>query len=171
MSTAAPGVSPARVLVVGGGGRENALAWALNRSHGVEQVWVSPGNGGTQDLAGCQQLAIAESDHDGLLAACREHAVDLVVVGPEAPLAAGLGDRLRAAGFPVFGPGADGAQLEASKQWAKALMVEAGVPTAGYWQANSREQALVALEPQAKDRKSTRLNSSHTIQSRMPSSA
>ncbi|MFM2173997.1 MAG: phosphoribosylamine--glycine ligase [Cyanobacteriota bacterium] len=150
MSTAAPGVSPARVLVVGGGGRENALAWALNRSHGVEQVWVSPGNGGTQDLAGCQQLAIAESDHDGLLAACREHAVDLVVVGPEAPLAAGLGDRLRAAGFPVFGPGADGAQLEASKQWAKALMVEAGVPTAGYWQANSREQALVALEAQAK---------------------
>jgi len=150
MSTAAPGVSPARVLVVGGGGRENALAWALNRSHGVEQVWVSPGNGGTQDLAGCQQLAIAESDHDGLLAVCREHAVDLVVVGPEAPLAAGLGDRLRAAGFPVFGPGADGAQLEASKQWAKALMVEAGVPTAGYWQANSREQALAALEAQAK---------------------
>ena len=150
MSTAAPGVSPARVLVVGGGGRENALAWALNRSHGVEQVWVSPGNGGTQDLAGCQQLAIAESDHDGVLAACREHAVDLVVVGPEAPLATGLGDRLRAAGFPVFGPGADGAQLEASKQWAKALMVEAGVPTAGYWQANSREQALAALEAQAK---------------------
>jgi len=150
MSTAAPGVSPARVLVVGGGGRENALAWALNRSDGVEQVWVSPGNGGTQDLAGCQQLAIAESDHDGLLGACREHAVDLVVVGPEAPLAAGLADRLRAAGFPVFGPGADGAQLEASKQWAKALMVEAGVPTAGYWQANSREQALAALEAQAK---------------------
>ena len=150
MSTAAPGVSPARVLVVGGGGRENALAWALTRSHGVEQVWVSPGNGGTQDLSGCQQLAIAESDHDGLLDACREHAVDLVVVGPEAPLAAGLGDRLRTAGFPVFGPGADGAQLEASKQWAKALMVEAGVPTAGYWQANSREQALAALEEQAK---------------------
>ena len=150
MSTAAPGVSPARVLVVGGGGRENALAWALTRSHGVEQVWVSPGNGGTQDLSGCQQLVIAESDHDGLLDACREHAVDLVVVGPEAPLAAGLGDRLRTAGFPVFGPGADGAQLEASKQWAKALMVEAGVPTAGYWQANSREQALAALEEQAK---------------------
>jgi phosphoribosylamine--glycine ligase len=150
MSTAALEVSPARVLVVGGGGRENALAWALTRSNGVQQVWVSPGNGGTQELAGCQQLSIAETDHDGLLATCREHAIDLVVVGPEAPLAAGLGDRLRAAGFPVFGPGADGAQLEASKQWAKALMVEAGVPTAGYWQANSREQALEALEAQAK---------------------
>ena len=156
MSTAAPavspahGVSPARVLVVGGGGRENALAWALNRSHGVQQVWVSPGNGGTQELEGCIQLSIAESDHDGLLAACREHGVDLVVVGPEAPLAAGLADKLRAAGFPVFGPGADGAQLEASKQWAKALMVEAGVPTAGYWKANSRDEALEALEAQGK---------------------
>ena len=156
MSTAAPavspanGVSPARVLVVGGGGRENALAWALNRSHGVQQVWVSPGNGGTQELEGCRQLAIAESDHEGLLAACREHGVDLVVVGPEAPLAAGLADKLRGAGFAVFGPGADGAQLEASKQWAKALMVEAGVPTAGYWQANNREEALAALEAQGK---------------------
>jgi phosphoribosylamine--glycine ligase len=96
------------------------------------------------------QLSIAESDHDGLLAACREHGVDLVVVGPEAPLAAGLADKLRAAGFPVFGPGADGAQLEASKQWAKALMVEAGVPTAGYWKANSRDEALEALEAQGK---------------------
>ncbi|MEN9387108.1 MAG: phosphoribosylamine--glycine ligase [Cyanobacteriota bacterium] len=150
MSTAAPGMSPAHVLVVGGGGRENALAWALNRSHGVQQVWVSPGNGGTQELEGCRQLAIAESDHEGLLAACREHGVDLVVVGPEAPLAAGLADKLRGAGFAVFGPGADGAQLEASKQWAKALMVEAGVPTAGYWKANNREEALAALEAQGK---------------------
>ena len=150
MSTAAPGESPARVLVVGGGGRENALAWALTRSHGVEQVWVSPGNGGTLELPGCHQLAIAESDHEGLLLACHEHAVDLVVVGPEAPLAAGLADQLRVAGFPVFGPGADGAQLEASKQWAKALMVQAGVPTAGYWQANSREEAMAALDALAK---------------------
>lgn len=150
MSTAAPGMSPAHVLVVGGGGRENALAWALNRSHGVQQVWVSPGNGGTQELEGCRQLTIAESDHEGLLAACREHGVDLVVVGPEAPLAAGLADKLRGAGFAVFGPGADGAQLEASKQWAKALMVEAGVPTAGYWKANNREEALAALEAQGK---------------------
>jgi phosphoribosylamine--glycine ligase len=109
---------------------------------------VAPGNGGTLELPGCEQLTIPESDHNGLLAACREQAVQLVVVGPEAPLAAGLGDKLRAAGIAVFGPGADGAQLEASKQWAKALMVEAGVPTAGYWQANSREEALAALEAQ-----------------------
>ena len=142
--------SPARILVVGGGGRENALGWALARCPGVEQVWVTPGNGGTADLAGCRQLAIAESDHAGLLAACRQHAVQLVVVGPEAPLAAGLADHLRAAGFPVFGPGADGAQLEASKQWAKALMQEAGVPTAGHWSASSQAEALAVLEAQGR---------------------
>jgi phosphoribosylamine--glycine ligase len=150
MTDPATPLSPARVLVVGGGGRENALAWALARSSGVEQVWVAPGNGGTLELAGCRQLAIPESDHAGLLAACREHAIELVVVGPEAPLAAGLADQLRAAGLPVFGPGADGAQLEASKQWAKALMVEAAIPTAGYWPASSRDEALAALEAQGK---------------------
>ena len=150
MSSAAPLPSPARVLVVGGGGRENALAWALARSHGVEAVWVAPGNGGTAELAGVTQLAIAESDQPGLLQACRDHAIELVVVGPEAPLAAGLADKLRAADIPVFGPGADGALLEASKQWAKALMQEAGVPTAGYWQATSREEALAVLEQQGR---------------------
>lgn len=140
-----PGATPRRILVVGGGGRENALGWALARCPGVEQVWLAPGNGGSDDLVGCRRLAIAEHDHEGLLAACREQAVELVVVGPEAPLAAGLADRLRAAGLPVFGPGADGARLEASKQWAKALMQEAGIPTAGYWAATSREQALQVL--------------------------
>jgi phosphoribosylamine--glycine ligase len=148
MSSAAPLPSPARVLVVGGGGRENALAWALARCQGVERVWVAPGNGGSAELAGVTQLPIPESDQPALLAACRDHAIELVVVGPEAPLAAGLADRLREAGVPVFGPDAAGAQLEASKQWAKALMQEAGVPTAGYWPASSREQALAVLEEQ-----------------------
>jgi phosphoribosylamine--glycine ligase len=137
--------APPRVLVVGGGGRENALAWALARCPGVEQVWVAPGNGGTPEILGCQQLAIAEQDHDGLLAACRDLGIALVVVGPEAPLAAGLADGLRAAGLAVFGPGADGAQLEASKRWAKALMQDAGVPTSGFWAASSEAQALELL--------------------------
>jgi phosphoribosylamine--glycine ligase len=132
--------------VVGGGGRESSLGWALARCPGVEQVWIAPGNGGSDDLPGCRSLAIAENDPDGLAAACRERAVELVVVGPEAPLAAGLADRLRAEGLAVFGPGADGARLEASKQWAKALMVEAGVPTAGYWAAADPATALEALE-------------------------
>jgi phosphoribosylamine---glycine ligase len=138
--------TPARVLVVGGGGRENALAWALARCPGVEQVWVAPGNGGTLELSGCQQLAIAEHDHNGLQTACQELAIELVVVGPEAPLAAGLADGLRSAGLAVFGPGADGAQLEASKQWAKSLMQAAGVPTSGYWAANSESEALALLD-------------------------
>lgn len=144
----APG--PRRVLVVGCGGRENSLAWALARCPGVERVWVSPGNGGTAALTGCEPLAIGESDSEGLLEACRSREVDLVVVGPEAPLAAGLADRLRAAGLPVFGPGADGARLEASKQWAKTLMHEAGIPTAGFWPATTMEQALAALEAQGR---------------------
>ncbi|TVS02070.1 MAG: phosphoribosylamine--glycine ligase [Cyanobium sp. PLM2.Bin73] len=141
---------PARILVVGSGGRENALAWALIRSHGVETVWVAPGNGGTGDLAGCQPLAIPETDADALVEACRRHGIELVVVGPEAPLAAGVADRLRTAGLAVFGPGADGAQLEASKHWAKALMQEAGVPTAGYWWAGSEEEALAVLNRESR---------------------
>ncbi|MFM9041529.1 MAG: phosphoribosylamine--glycine ligase [Vulcanococcus sp.] len=150
MNASASLQGPAHVLVVGSGGRENALAWALCRSAGVEAVWVTPGNGGTSELTGCHQLSVVESDHDALLAVCQEQRIDLVVVGPEAPLAAGLADRLRQHGIPVFGPGADGAQLEASKQWAKALMVEAGVPTAGFWPANSRTEALSVLEAQGK---------------------
>jgi len=141
-----PIAAPARVLVVGGGGRENALAWALARCPGVERVWVAPGNGGTLELRGCEQLEIAENDQEGLRVACDELAIELVVVGPEAPLAAGLADGLRSAGLAVFGPGADGARLEASKQWAKALMQAAGVPTSGYWAASSEIEALALLE-------------------------
>jgi phosphoribosylamine--glycine ligase len=133
--------------VVGGGARENALAWALGRCPGVERVWVAPGNGGTAEVGGCcAQLAVAETDGAALLDAARARDVELVVVGPEAPLAAGLADALRAAGLAVFGPGADGAQLEASKRWAKTLMVEAGVPTAGHWCASTVEEALAVLE-------------------------
>lgn len=143
-STREPGVQ--RLLVVGSGGRENALAWALARCPGVERVWVAPGNGGTAQLEGCEALAIHDADQEGLLQATLDLGVTLVVVGPEGPLADGLADTLRAGGIAVFGPGADGAQLEASKQWAKALMLEAGVPTAGYWAASSREEALAVLE-------------------------
>jgi phosphoribosylamine--glycine ligase len=136
--------------VVGGGGRENALGWALARCPEVEGVWVAPGNGGTEELAGCRTLAVAEDDHGALIAACRDLAIELVVVGPETPLAAGLADRLRAAGLAVFGPGADGAMLEASKHWAKQLMAEAGIPTAGHWPAPSLEQALAVLQAQGR---------------------
>ncbi|MFL0793436.1 MAG: phosphoribosylamine--glycine ligase, partial [Prochlorococcus sp.] len=148
MSTTRPQSLPPlhRVLVIGGGGRENALAWALKRSDGIENVWVTPGNGGTDELCGCDRLSVAETDGDGLIEACRTHGIELVVVGPEAPLAEGLADQLRAAGLAVFGPGADGAQLEASKAWAKALMSEAGVPTAGHWTVSTEAEAMAVLE-------------------------
>jgi phosphoribosylamine--glycine ligase len=136
---------PERILVVGAGGRENALGWALARCPGVAAVWISPGNGGSAELAGCHQLAIPEDDPEALAAACAELAIELVVIGPEAPLAAGLADHLRGRGLAVFGPGADGARLEASKQWAKALMREADVPTAAYWPADRLEDALAVL--------------------------
>ena len=140
-----------KVLVVGGGGREHALGWALSRCPGIHQVWVSPGNGGVPEPGGegahgYTRLGIPETDHEGLLAHCHNEAVDLVVVGPEAPLAAGLADRLRAAGLAVFGPGADGAQLEASKAWAKQLMQDAGIPTAGHWSVRTAEEGLAVLE-------------------------
>ena len=131
-----------RVLVVGGGGREHALSWALGQCPGIDAVWVTPGNGG---LLNEQRGSIAETDGPGLIDLCRRQRIDLVVVGPEAPLAAGVADHLRQDGIPVFGPGADGAQLEASKAWAKNLMQDAGIPTAGHWSVSSEDQALAVL--------------------------
>lgn len=130
-----------RVLVVGSGGREQALCWALERCPEIETVWVSPGNGGPFG----RKQAIAETDSSGLLTLCRDEAIDLVVIGPEAPLAAGLADSLREAGLAVFGPSGAGAQLEASKAWAKQLMQEAGVPTAGHWAVASEEEGMEVL--------------------------
>ena len=144
MSSTRPTTLPAlqRALVVGGGGREQALAWALDRCPGLDTVWITPGNGGTEGSA----MAVGETDSAGLIALCQQNGVDLVVVGPEAPLAAGIADALRDAGFAVFGPGAEGAQLEASKAWAKQLMQEAGVPTAGHWAVSSEAEALAVLQ-------------------------
>ncbi|WP_413429844.1 phosphoribosylamine--glycine ligase [Synechococcus sp. Cu2B8-bc1011] len=134
------------VLVVGGGGREQALAWAFRRCPEIEGIWISPGNAGTGDLEGCTPLEIAETDHEGMVAACSDYAIDLVVIGPEAPLADGLADTLRGQGFAVFGPSAEGAQLEASKAWAKQLMQDAEIPTAGYWTVANEQDGIALLE-------------------------
>ncbi|MGB1417137.1 MAG: phosphoribosylamine--glycine ligase [Synechococcus sp.] len=134
-----------RVLVVGGGGREHALAWALQRCPDIDAVWISPGNGGTHQAPGIQAVAIAETDSAGLIAHCQAEAIDLVVIGPEAPLAAGVADALRQSGLAVFGPSAEGAQLEASKAWSKQLMQDAGIPTAGHWSVGSEAEALEVL--------------------------
>jgi phosphoribosylamine--glycine ligase len=114
-----------RTLVVGGGGREHALCRALVPS---STVFCAPGNPGTAELG--TNVALSVDDHDAVLTAVRDHAIDLTVIGPEAPLAAGLVDRLVAAGHRVFGPTAAAARLEASKAYAKEVMTAAGVPTA-----------------------------------------
>jgi phosphoribosylamine---glycine ligase len=119
-----------KVLVVGSGGREHALAWKLLQSPQVEQVWCTPGNGGTAILPNCQNVDLGKNDFDALAHFCHDQGVALVVVGPEVPLAAGIADVLRQRNLRVFGPSQAGAQIEASKAWAKALMQEAGVPTA-----------------------------------------
>jgi phosphoribosylamine---glycine ligase len=117
-----------RLLVVGGGGREHALCWALRRENPRADLYCAPGNPGTAEVA--TNLAISADDLDRLADAADMHGIDLTVVGPEVPLALGLADRLRAEGRAVFGPGAAAAQIEASKAFAKEVMQAAGVPTA-----------------------------------------
>lgn len=141
---------PANILVIGSGGREHSLAWALARSPGVQVVWVAPGNGGmvsaaTEGSAAIAVAPVAADDGMEIIRLCQDKAVTLVVIGPEAPLAAGLADDLRGHGLTVFGPGADGARLEASKTWAKQLMTQAGVPTAPSWLVTSRTEGLDLL--------------------------
>lgn len=117
-----------RVLVVGSGGREHALAWALERGGGVDELHAAPGNPGIARLAVCHP--VRAEDSAALLSLARELRIDLVVVGPEAPLVAGLADELRRRGVAVFGPGAEAARIEGSKAFAKDVMAAAGVPTA-----------------------------------------
>lgn len=136
------------VMVVGSGGREHALVRSLLQSQDLEQIWVAPGNGGTATLDRCQNLPVAAEDLDGLVQVCQEKPIDLVVVGPEVPLALGLVDRLQAIGIPAFGPTQEGAQLEASKAWAKTLMVEQGIPTARSATFTDRDAALAYLHDQ-----------------------
>jgi len=119
------------VLVVGGGGREHALCWALARSPRCTGLWCAPGNAGLGAVATCLP-DVGVEDLDAIMEACRTHAIDLVVVGPEAPLVAGLVDRLEAAGIPAFGPSAAAARLEGSKGFMKDVLAWAGVPTAGF---------------------------------------
>lgn len=118
------------VLVVGGGGREHTLAWALARSGSVTRVTSAPGNPGTARLG--DAIDVDATDLDGLTKVAIGSGVDLVVVGPEAPLVAGLADRLRGAGVAVFGPDAAAARIEGSKVFAKTLLREAGIPTAAF---------------------------------------
>ena len=117
-----------RILLVGSGGREHALAWKMAQSGLCEHMWAAPGNPGIAQHA--ERLAIAADDAGGIVAFAKDNRVDLVVIGPEDPLAAGLGDAIREAKILCFGPGAKGARIEADKAYAKNLMHSASVPTA-----------------------------------------
>ena len=136
-------MSGRKVLVVGSGGREHALGWALSRSASVARVESAPGNPGLEEIGAV--YPVTATDGEGIVRLAAERGVDLVVIGPEAPLAVGLADRLRAGGTAVFGPGAEGARLEASKAFAKEFMQRHGIPTARYRVATSREEAEAVL--------------------------
>lgn len=129
-----------KLLLIGSGGREHALAWALAKSPKLSKLYAAPGNAGMADIA---ELAdINTADHSAVIDFCRDNEVDLVVVGPEAPLVAGLVDDLEAAGLKAFGPSRAAAQLEGSKAFTKGVCDDAGIPTAGYGRFSNRDDAL-----------------------------
>jgi phosphoribosylamine--glycine ligase len=133
-----------KVLLVGGGGREHALAWRIKRDAPQAELIAAPGNPGIAQLARC--VKVAANDVDGLLRLAREESVALTIVGPEAPLAAGIVDRFRAEGLAIFGPTAGAAQIETSKAFSKALMERAGVPTGRATICTSLGEALDAID-------------------------
>jgi phosphoribosylamine--glycine ligase len=127
------------VLLIGGGGREHALAWKLKQSKLLDALYCAPGNAGIEQVARCVTLDVA--DHDAVVRFCKEKDIGLVVIGPEAPLVAGLADDLQAAGLKAFGPSRAAAQLEGSKGFTKDLCAEYGIPTAGYARFANAEAA------------------------------
>jgi phosphoribosylamine--glycine ligase len=147
MSAASPWCSPGcdtsgtdmKLLVIGGGGREHALAWKLTQSPRVQKVYVAPGNGGTATESGVENVAITGIPE--LIAFARQEKIHLTVVGPEAPLAAGIVDAFRDAGLRIFGPSRAAAQLEASKDFAKSFMARHNIPTALHKTFDSAEEA------------------------------
>ncbi len=119
-----------KVLVIGNGGREHALAWSLLNSFSVDLVICAPGNGGTANLEGCENRSIDVEDFSSLTKLVKEEALDFVIVGPELPLSLGIADHFRSLDIPVFGPVQQGAQIESSKAWAKNFFADAKIPTA-----------------------------------------
>jgi len=131
------------VLLIGSGGREHAIAWKLAQSPRLDTLYAAPGNPGI--AAHATLVPLDAADHDAVVAFAQAHAIGLVVIGPEAPLVAGLADTLRAAGLAVFGPNQAAAQLEGSKGFTKDLCTRAGIPTAGYLRVATRADAEAAL--------------------------
>src|SRR4051794_24301283 len=131
------------ILLLGSGGREDALAWRLRQSPSCDKLVAAPGNPGIARWAEC--VAIDPCDPDAVIALATAHAIDLVVIGPEAPLVAGVADALRAAGFAVFGPNAAAAELEGSKGFTKDLCRANAIATADYVRVERATDAIMAL--------------------------
>ena len=135
-----------KVLVVGGGGREHAIVWALSKSRKVDQLFCAPGNGGIAALAEC--IPIKATDVEVMVAWAVSHAIDFVVVAPDDPLALGMVDAMEAAGIPAFGPRANAAIIEASKVFSKNLMAKYHIPTAKYNTFTDMDAALSYVREQ-----------------------
>ncbi len=129
------------ISIIGNGGRENSLAWAIQKNELVKKVYVIPGNAGSERINKCERVGIDINNKNELAEKLYLLKIDLVVIGPEIPLANGLADFLRQKNFKVFGPGKDGAKLEYSKSWAKEFMKDANIPTANFWKVNSLDEA------------------------------
>ena len=129
------------ILIIGNGGRENSLAWAIQKNELVKKVYLIPGNAGTERISKCQRISIDINNKNELVKKLDLLKINLIVIGPEIPLANGLADFLREKDFKVFGPNKDGAKLEYSKSWAKEFMQEAKIPTANFWKVNSLGEA------------------------------
>ncbi|MBR6444445.1 MAG: phosphoribosylamine--glycine ligase, partial [Firmicutes bacterium] len=132
-----------KVLVVGGGGREHAIAWKLAQSPKIDKLYCAPGNAGIAQVAEC--VDIGAEDIDEICAFAAENAIDLAVIGPEVPLAMGITDKLEAAGIKTFGPNAKCSQLEASKSFTKAFLARHDIPTAKYTEYTDIDELKKAI--------------------------
>ena len=137
-----------KILIIGGGGREHALAWKAAQSANVEMVFVAPGNAGTAAEERVENIAVSAEDVDGLLAFAQAESVDLTIVGPEAPLVLGVVDRFQAAGLRIFGPSRAAAELEGSKAFTKDFLARHGIPTAAYGNFTDLDAAIAYIRRQ-----------------------
>ena len=129
------------ILIIGNGGRENALAWAIQKNEIIKKIYLLPGNAGSKKINKSTRINIDLGNIEELIKKLNFLNIDLIIIGPETPLADGLGEILRNNKFDVFGPGPDGAKLESSKSWAKEFMKEANIPTANFWKVKSLKEA------------------------------
>jgi len=133
-----------KVALIGSGGREHALAWKIKQSPMVKKLYVLPGNGGISDIAECVYINV--DDIVGIVHFCKEEKIELVMIGPEAPLSKGLAETLRSHGIPAVGPDSKCAMLECSKVWSKDFMVKHGIPTASYRIVTDKETLFTTVE-------------------------